>query len=256
MPVTFTQEGKLGFITLDNPPANSYDINFMRELDRAIDEADASDANVIVLRSGSEKFFSAGADIKTFAASTTAQSMDMIRTAHAALEKMAASDKLFIAAINGHALGGGLEMALAADLRLAKEGKYLLGLPEVTLGVLPGNGGTQRLPRLIGVSKALEMMVNGERVSPEEALRLGLVNKLLPAENFDQSVRDYAQKLADGPTLAIGAIKRAVYDGFTRPLHDGLALERELIEPLYDTTDAKEGFAAFGEKRQPVYQGK
>lgn len=256
MGVNFTLDGKIGTITLDNPPANSYDIHFMRELDTAIEAANASDARVILLRSASEKFFSAGADVKAFAASTTEQSMDMIRTAHAALEKIALSDKIYIAAINGHALGGGLEMGLACDLRFAKEGKYFMGLPEVSLGVLPGNGGTQRLPRLIGVNKALEMMITGERVTPDEALRLGIVNKLFPADTFEQDVQAYAQKLADGASLAVGAIKRSAYDGYTLPLRDALALERQLIEPLYDTEDAKEGFKAFGEKRAPSYQGK
>ncbi len=256
MGVNSTQDGKIGTITLDNPPANSYDIAFMRELDAAIVAADQSDARVIVLKSASEKFFSAGADVKVFAASTTQQNMDMIRTAHTALEKIAKSDKIFIAAINGHALGGGLEMALACDLRVAKEGKYLLGLPEASLGVLPGNGGTQRLPRLIGLNRALEMMVFAERVGPDEALKLGIVNKVFAAETFEQDVQAYAEKLADGASLAIGAIKRAAYDGFTMPLSEGMAHERQLIEPLYDTADAKEGFAAFGEKRAPNYQGK
>lgn len=256
MGVSFTLSGKTGTIILDNPPANSYDIAFMRELDAAIEAADASEARVIVLRSASEKFFSAGADIKAFAASSTAQSRAMFRTAHEALEKIARSNKIFIAAIGGHALGGGLEMALACDLRFAKEGRYLMGLPEVTLGVLPGNGGTQRLPRLIGVNRALELMITGERVTPEEALRLGMVNRLLPADTFDADVQAYADALAAGASLAVGAIKRAAYDGLTLPLRDGLALERQLIEPLYDTHDAKEGFAAFGEKRPPAYQGK
>jgi enoyl-CoA hydratase/carnithine racemase len=182
--------------------------------------------------------------------------MAMIRFAHNTLSKMAASDKVFIAAVNGHALGGGLEMALACDLRFAAEGKYYMGLPEVTLGLLPGNGGTQRLPRLIGANKALEMMLTGERIGPEEAHRIGLVNKLFPVEQLQAETEAYAQKLAAGASLAIAAIKRCVYDGMQMDLADGLALERQLIEPLYDSADAAEGFAAFAEKRPPVYQGK
>jgi enoyl-CoA hydratase/carnithine racemase len=255
--VRFSKTGKVGTITLDRPPANSYEIGFMRQLGAAIDAAEAdSEVRVIVLQSASEKFFSAGADIKAFLANTTEANMAMIRFAHGELSKMAASRKIYIAAINGHALGGGLEMALACDLRFGKNGRYFLGLPEVGLGILPGNGGTQRLPRLIGANKALEMMITGERVTPQQALELGILNKLFEADTFASDVLAYAQKLANGASIAVGAIKRAVYDGIGMALEDGLALERDLIAPLYDTEDATEGFAAFGEKREPVYKGK
>lgn len=255
--VTFSKTGKVGTITLDRPPANSYEMGFMRQLGAAIDAAEAdAEVRVVVLQSGSEKFFSAGADIKAFLANSTADNMAMIHFAHGELSKMAASHKLYIAAINGHALGGGLEMALACDVRLGKNGRYFLGLPEVTLGLLPGNGGTQRLPRLIGANRALEMMITGERVTPQQALELGILNKLFEADTFAADVQAYAEKLANGASLAIGAIKRTVYDGINLPLADGLALERQLIEPLYDTEDATEGFAAFSEKREPVYKGR
>lgn len=255
--ITLTKSGAVGTITLDRPPANSYEIGFMTELDAAIEAANAdTEVKAIILRSASEKFFSAGADIKAFMANDAATNMEMIRFAHAALDKITASDKVYIAAINGHALGGGLEMALACDLRFAAEGKYRLGLPEVTLGLLPGNGGTQRLPRLIGANKALEMMIAGEQVDPEEALRLGIVNRLFPADQLLSETEAYAAKLAAGATLAIAAIKRAVYDGAALPLNEALARERALIEPLFDSQDAQEGFAAFAEKRPPVYKGR
>ncbi len=255
--VTLSSEGPLGTITLDRPPANSYEINFMKDLDAAIEGAINNDEiKVVILKSASEKFFSAGADIKAFMANDSAANMAMITYAHNTLEKMAASNKIFIAAINGHALGGGLEMALACDLRFAADGRYFLGLPEVSLGLLPGNGGTQRLPRLVGPNKALEMMITGERVGPEEALRLGLVNKLFPADKLMEESEAYARELAAGATLAIGSIKRCVYDGIEMDLHASLAYERELIEPLYDSEDAAEGFAAFGEKRSPNFKGR
>jgi len=255
--VTFTKDGFIGIITLDRPPANSYEINFMTELNAAIDAAGSdSDVRVVVMRSASEKFFSAGADIKAFLANSSEANMDMIDFAHGVLDKIAASNKIFIAAISGHALGGGLEMALACDLRFASDGKFYLGLPEVGLGILPGNGGTQRLPRLIGANKALEMMITGERVDPQTAHKLGIVNKLFPAASFEAEVTAYATKLAAGASVAVGNIKRAVYDGIQLDLADGLALERELIAPLYDTEDSAEGFAAFAEKREPVYKGK
>jgi enoyl-CoA hydratase/carnithine racemase len=242
---------------LNRPPANSYDIHFMHDLDAAIEAANGDkETKVVILKSASEKFFSAGADVKAFMANTTAANMEMIRFAHGALDKMAASPKVFVAAINGHALGGGLEMALACDLRFAAEGNYRIGLPEVTLGLLPGNGGTQRLPRLIGANKALEMMITGEAVGPADALRLGIVNRLFPADKLMAETEAYARKLASGATLAVGQIKQAVSRGIALNLADGLALERELIQPLFDTEDAKEGFAAFAEKRQASFKGK
>src|SRR3972149_3269233 len=255
--VTFSKSDAVGSITLNRPPANSYDINFMRDLDAAIEAAHGdAGVKVVILKSASEKFFSAGADVKAFMANTTAANMEMIRFAHQALDKMAASAKVFIAAINGHALGGGLEMALACDLRFAAEGNYRIGLPEVTLGLLPGNGGTQRLPRLIGANKALEMMLTGEAVTPEEALRLGIVNRLFPADKLMEETGAYARKLASGASLAIARIKQCVYQGIAMNLTDALALERKLIEPLYDTEDAREGLTAFVEKRAAVFKGK
>ncbi len=254
--VTFAQSGGIGTISLNRPPANSYEIGFMRDLDAAIDAALADAATkVVILKSASEKFFSGGADIKAFLANPTAANMEMIRTAHRALDKIAASHQIFIAAINGHALGGGLEMALACDLRFAAEGKYRLGLPEVTLGLLPGNGGTQRLPRLIGGNKALEMMLTGETVTPEEAARLGLVNKVFPADRLLAETESYAHKLATGASLAVARIKQCVHQGLALNLSEGLALERRLVEPLFDSEDAREGLRAFAEKRPAVFMG-
>ena len=255
--VTFSKAEAVGTILLDRPPANSYDIQFMRELDTAIEAANGDpQVKAVVLKSASEKFFSAGADVKAFLASSTEANMEMIHTALQALEKMALSPKVFVAAINAHALGGGLEMALACDVRFAAQGNYRLGLPEVTLGLLPGNGGTQRLPRLLGANKALEMMLTGESVGPQEAHQLGLVNRLFPADKLYEETEAYARKLASGASAAIGRIKQAVYQGIALPLKEALALERDLIEPLFTTDDAQEGLNAFVGKRQPVYTGR
>lgn len=255
--VTFSKTERVGTISLNRPPANSYDIQFMRALDAAIESADSDpQVRAVLLTSASDKFFSAGADIRAFLANGVEANMEMIRTAHRALEKMALSPKVFVAAINGHALGGGLEMALACDLRFAAEGRYRLGLPEVTLGLLPGNGGTQRLPRLIGANRALELMLTGEGIGPEEAHRLGLVNRLFPADKLRAETEAYARKVASGASAAIGAIKQAVYQGLALPLSEALGLERDLIEPLFRTADAQEGLRAFAEKRQPVYTGR
>ena len=255
--VVAAREGAIGTITLNHPKANSYDLRFMQELDAAIEAHLANDAvKVVVMRSALEKFFSAGADIKAFQANTTDANMKMIRFAHAALAKMGNSPKIFLAAINGFALGGGLEMALACDLRFAADADYKLGLPEVTLGLLPGNGGTQRLTRLVGRTKALDLMITGRTVGPQEALQLGIVDRVFPAADLQAETMKYAGKLAAGATLAIGRIKQAVMEGMDLPLDDALALERELMAPLFDTQDAKEGIAAFAEKRQPTYTGR
>jgi enoyl-CoA hydratase/carnithine racemase len=256
MAIEWTEDGALGFITLNQPPANSYDLAFMDELTRAIDEAeDSRTARVIVFRSASERFFSAGADIKAFQASTTAQNMAMIERAHAALARIATIPKIFIAEVAGHALGGGLEMALACDLRFGSEGAYKLGVPEVTLGLLPGNGGTQRLPRLIGWSRALDLMITGRTLTPVEAHDIGILDRLFPADTLAEQTRAYAESLATGAARAIGTIKLAVHRGLDGTLEDGLLLERRSIEKLFGTADAREGISAFAEKRLPVYSG-
>jgi enoyl-CoA hydratase/carnithine racemase len=253
MAVSYEGEGAVGTITLDNPPANSYDIELMRELDAAIGSADDdASARVVVLRSASERFFSAGADVNRFLANDVEANVEMIRVAHDALASIARSPKLFVAYIAGHALGGGLEMALACDLRYAAHGAYRLGTPEVTLGLLPGNGGTQRLPRLIGTGPALELLLTGRQVGPEEAQRLGIVSALFESED---DFRVHVDKLASGPPLAIAEIKRAVHEGVDKPLAEGLALERELIERLFRSKDAAEGLTAFSEKRAPEFVG-
>jgi enoyl-CoA hydratase/carnithine racemase len=253
MPVVYSGASPVATITLDNPPANSYDIEFMRGLGSAIAEANGDPtARVVLLRSASEKFFSAGADVKRFLQNDVDANMDMIRLAHEALASIARSPKLFVAGIAGHALGGGLEMALACDLRYAVQGAYRLGTPEVTLGLLPGNGGTQRLPRIIGQGPALELLLTGRQVGPEEALRLGIVSGLFASED---ELRAHVETLAAGPPLAIAEIKRCVYEGMQGTLDDGLGLERELIEKLFRSKDANEGLTAFSEKRRPEFVG-
>jgi len=255
--VKLNKEGPIGLITLNRPPANSYEINFMRDLGAAVDAVEADDEiKVALIVSDSEKFFCGGADIKAFRANTTADNMTMISLGHQVLAKIADVPKIFIAVINGYAMGGGLEIALACDLRFVGDGKYLLALPEVTLGILPGNGGTQRLARLIGSSKALELMITGETVSPQKALELGIVNQLFPQESLRGESLAYALKLANGATKAIGYIKRCVHQGLNMPLAEGLVLERDLIAELFETEDADEGIAAFAEKRQAVFKGK
>jgi len=245
----------VGYVTLDNPPANSYDLEVMRRFAADVDAAIASDARAVLVRSASAKFFSAGADVKKFLDGDVEANMEMIRTSQAAFGRMAAAPQVFVAYVNGHALGGGLEIALACDLRDANEGRYQLGFPEVTLGLLPGNGGTQRLTRLIGRSRAIDLLLTGRTFSPEEALHLGLVSTLYPPEEGEGHVRGVAERLAAGPSLALAAIKRCVYEGAEQPLEQGLALEAQLIEQLFRSQDAVEGMTSFVEKRAPRFTG-
>lgn len=248
--------GGVGFITLDRPPANSYDLAFVEELGAAVDECTLdADVRAVVLRSALPRFFSAGADIKAFSASTPDGNMEMVRLSHAVLGSIATVPKLFVAQIAGHTLGGGLEIALACDLRFGAVGEYKLGVPEATLGLLPGNGGTQRLPRLIGASRALDLMVTGRTLSPGEAFELGILDRLVPAEQLEAETGSYCNALATGAQRAIASIKLAVHEGLQQPLEAGLRREQELIDALFRTEDAKEGIAAFVEKRLPQFTG-
>jgi enoyl-CoA hydratase/carnithine racemase len=255
MAVTFSNQGSLGFITLDHPPANSYDLAFMTEFADAVDEALDAAIRVVIVQSANPKFFSAGADIKRFVEGDVEANMEMIRVSQATFRQMAAATQVFIAYIAGHALGGGLEIALACDIRLAAAGGYKLGLPEVTLGLLPGNGGTQRLTRLIGPSRALELLLTGRTYGVDEARDFGLVADVYAADDAEAKVREYAERLAAGAVLAQAAIKRCVYEGGQRTLDEGLALEGELMEALFRTKDATEGLTAFVEKRKAEFVG-
>jgi enoyl-CoA hydratase/carnithine racemase len=255
MAVAYSQDGEVGVVTLDHPPANSYDLAFMQEFGAAVDEAIAADVGAVIVRSASEKFFSGGADIKTFLEGDTAQNMEMIRTSHATFDRIAAAPAVFIAHIAGHAMGGGLELALGCDLRYASEGTYRLATPEATLGLLPGNGGTQRIARLLGPGRGLEFLLTGRAITIDEALALGLVSGVFPADEAESKVHDIAERFANGPRRAHALIKRCVHEGLQVPLSEGLALERELIEELFDTQDAREGLTAFAEKRTPTFTG-
>jgi enoyl-CoA hydratase/carnithine racemase len=256
MSVSAEIEGRVARITLDRPPANSYDPAFLEELDEAIGQAAKAGVAVGVVRSASAKFFSAGADVKGFLERSADDNMAMVRRAHQVFDRFAAEAPVFVAAIAGHALGGGYEIALACDIRVAAQGSYRLGLPEVTLGLLPGTGGTQRLPRLIGRGLALELMATGRTVTPEEAERLGMVDRLVPADELDGTVAELAGALAGGAPLAIAAVKRAVHQGLDRPLADGLRAELDQLAPLFASEDAREGMMAFTEKRPPRYAGR
>jgi enoyl-CoA hydratase/carnithine racemase len=257
MAVRLEKQDSIGHIVLDRPPANSYDRAFMEELDAAIEDARRDDiVKAIIVRSANEKFFSAGADVSVFAKSGLDEQNAFVVCANEAIGKFESTPKAVVAAINGHCLGGGLEIALCCDFRIAAEGGYRIGLPEVTLGLLPGTGGTQRLPRLIGRQKALDLMLRGTTLTPADALAAGIVDEVVPAAELLDRALDRARAYASGPTFAIGRIKQAAVQGFGMPLEEGLKLERKLLIELFRSEDAKEGVTAFVEKRKPSYKGR
>jgi enoyl-CoA hydratase len=257
MAVSLEKQGKVGVIHLNRPPMNSYDKAFIDELNAAIDELRFDEGlGAAVVASDNPRIFSAGADIQMFQTAGLAYKYAFVNHAHEVFNKLEHTPKVIVAAIGGHALGGGLEIALACDLRFAADGDFRLGLPEVTLGLLPGSGGTQRLPRLVGKARAMDLMIRGERITPQQALEIGLVNRLLPAEQLIEKTIEYAEQLANGPTFAIGNIKIAAGLGCEMPLEAGLALERESVFRLFASEDAAEGLAAFSEKRAANWKGR
>jgi enoyl-CoA hydratase/carnithine racemase len=249
-------------LTLNDPPANTYSYEMMRELDRAILTARMDESvQVIVLTGSGEKFFCAGANISMLQSVTPTFKYYFCLHANETLSRLEQTPKLVIAAINGHCVGGGLEVAMAADLRIARRGAGKMGLPEVSLGVLPGTGGTQRLVRMVGKSRAIELMTTGELFDFERGAELGLVNHLYEAETgaaFLQQVLDYAAKFTspDKAAHAVGRIKRAVQTGAEIPFESALALERELQQQLFQSEDAREGLDAYVEKRKPQFKGR
>jgi enoyl-CoA hydratase len=260
--IRYEVEGAVAVLTLNDPPANTYSYDMMRELDRALLEARMDESvQVIVITGQGEKFFCAGANISMLKGVTPEFKYYFCLHANETLLRLEQTPKLVVAAVNGHCVGGGLEVALAADLRVARRGAGRMGLPEVSLGVLPGTGGTQRLARVVGKSRAIELMATGELFDFERAEQLGLVNLIFDAEagaSFMEQVMAYARQFTTPgkAARAVGRIKRAVQTGAEVPLESALALERELQQQLFQSEDAAEGLTAYVEKRKPQFGGK
>ncbi len=259
--VHYENRNGIALLTLDDPPANTYTHEMMRQLDAAIVRARFDDdVWVIVITGKGEKFFSAGANIQMLSEVTTGFKYCFCLHANETLNRLEHTPKLTIAALNGHTVGGGLEIAMAADLRIARRGKSKVGLPEVNLGVLPGTGGTQRLTRLVGKAKAIELMVTGDTFDFETAHDLGIVNRIFDADS-QEAFLDQVIEFASGFTpphrasMAVGHIKRSVQTGAELPFELALALERELQAQLFASADAKEGLTAYVEKRKAEFTG-
>lgn len=251
-------QGQIGYIKLNKPKLNLYDRDFISNLNDAIDEIRFNDdIKVAIMVSELPKVFSAGADIHMLKASQPNYKASFCLGAQETLAKIERTPKIFLAALSGHTVGGGLEIALATDLRFAADTPGLqIGLPEVRLGVLPGTGGTQRLARLIGKTRALDLMITGRLLNPQEALDLGIVQYLYPADELLDKVEEYANTILKSATKAIGLIKQAVVQGTEVHLDAGFFMERELQNRLFISQDAQEGLQAFIEKREPHFEGK
>lgn len=260
--VDYGKSGNVATLTLNDPPFNGYSYEMMKDLDRAILEARFDpEVEVVIVTGQGEKFFCAGANINMLKAADPTFKYYFCLHANETLLRLEHTPKLVIAALNGHTVGGGLEIALACDLRIARKGASKIGLPEVALGVLPGTGGTQRLARTVGKARALQMMIEGSTLDFETAQQHGLVNEVWEAAShaeFLGAVTTYAKKFTTPgkASLAVGRIKRAVQSGMEMALEQGLALERELQAELFASEDAREGLAAYVEKRAATFKAK
>jgi enoyl-CoA hydratase len=248
-----THAAGVATVVFDRPPVNAVDLDVIDEFLRLVEDLQADRAVRAVILTGRERRFCAGADIGMLQ-DLSPEHQRQVRPwveVHTGLEAMA---KPVVAAINGYALGGGAELALACDVRLMARGAEI-GFPEIRLGFFPGAGGTQRLTRHVGPARALRLMMDGRRLGADEARALGLVDEVVPADLLQRTARDVAERLATGPTRALGLLKRCVYQGYGRPLHEGLALEAEAVWELIGTADAREGLDAFLAKRPPRFTG-
>jgi enoyl-CoA hydratase len=257
--IDYRAEAGVAVITMTDPPANTYTYEMNRQLDDAILKARMdNDVYVIVLTGGGEKFFSAGANIRMLASVDPTFKYYFCLHANETLLRLEHTPKLVIAAINGQCVGGGLEIAMACDLRIARRDAGKIGLPEVNLGVLPGTGGTQRLSRLVGKSRAIELMVTGNTFTFEEAKEIGLINDIFERDGFMENVLEYARQFCppNKAAKAVGHIKRSVQTGWEIPMESALAVERELQALLFNSQDAKEGLNAYVEKRPATFTAK
>src|SRR6267142_4567037 len=260
--VEYIVEHGIAVLTLNDPPANTYSYEMMQQIDAGNLKARMDErVQVIVITGSGEKFFCAGANIQMLSEVTPEFKYYFCLHANETLSRFEQTPKLVIAAINGHCVGGGLEVAMAADIRMARRNAGKMGLPEVSLGVLPGTGGTQRLLRIVGKSKAIELMATGQLFDFERGEELGIVNQIIDAETGDEfmeRVHEYCRQftLPNKAARAVGRIKRAVQTGAEIPFESALALERELQQELFQSEDAKEGLDAYVNKRKPAFKGK
>ncbi len=243
-------------IIIDNPPLNVMSTEVLRELFEVINKANSSpNIRAVIIRGSGDKAFSAGADLKEFAKYGIHEAREAAILGHTIMCAITNSPKIYIAAVNGYALGGGFELALACDIVIASENAKL-GSPEVTLGITPGWGATQRLPRIIGEKKAKEVLLTGNMISAREAYELGIVNRVVSLEELDKVAEEIAVKIARNAPLAVFAVKRLVNKSFEVSMDAGILYEIEAFSNCFATEDKEEGIRAFFEKREPKYKGR
>ena len=251
------KEAPIGIIKLNRPPVNPLSVQSYHELYDAIDELDKDDTiGAILITGAGDKAFAAGLDVKDVLGKSAVETLDFLWSApRRTFDKLTGIEKPTIAAVFGLALGGGCEVAICCDLRIASE-DAIFGVPEINLGIMPGSGATQRLPRLVGLAKAKEMLFTGDNVNAEEAYRIGLVNKVVPKDKLMEEAMKLARKLAAKPKASLALIKRCVDNSFNMDLASGLTLEMDCFAIAFTSEDGREGVNAFVEKRKPVFKGK
>jgi len=251
--IMLEKKGHIAVITINHPPANAWNLTTMLDFEKAVDDVEAdADVRVVVLTGAGEKCFSAGFEVSDAANShtTSPKGRELWR-------RIDRFPKPVIAAINGFALGGGLELAMCCQFRIMADGpKVMLGLTELNLGIIPGWGGTQHLPLIVGRARALDMILFSKKINAKEALEIGLVNQISPPEKLMEDVFEFAEKLAQRPPIAVSCVLKAIAAGSYEGLDEGLAVETKGSTLVGQSTDCIEGFTAFLEKRDPVFTGK
>lgn len=251
-----SEEDSVGVFYLNRPPVNAFNLDMTKEFDTLIDEIAKRENIRAVVVTGNKKIFSAGADISLISGSEWSYLRELVEVGQRAFQKMENMSKIVIAVIEGHCMGGAMEFALACDRRFMAMGEGKIGLPEVKLGLMPAWGTTYRLPRLIGKSKALDLMVRGTLLNAEEAKAIGLVDEISPQEQVMSKAMDYARSIANGATFAMGKIKKCINEGFDLSFSETMRLECDSQGEVFATQDCKEGTQAFLEKRKPKFIGR
>ncbi len=254
--IVVEKEAGIATVKLNRPPVNSLNVKAYQEIYDAFCELENDESiNVIVLSGAGEKAFAAGLDVKDVAGKTIPDYYVFARVSRMCLDKVAGVAKPTIAALQGFVLGGGCELALACDLRIAAS-DATIGCPEINLGIIPGSGGTQRLPRLLGLAKAKELLFMGDTVNGDEAYRIGLVNKVVAKDALMGEAMAWAKKLASKPKVAMSLLKNAMDTGISMDLQSALTFENNCFVITYVSEDGREGFQAFAEKRKPSFKGR